>query len=65
MRLTYELADKNNGEDVDEDLPEMDLEEAVGEGGPYPEMGRVEVARRHGHGQHGRLRVGEEVTETE
>ncbi len=42
----------------------MDLEEAVGEGGPHPEVGRVEVTRGHGHCQHRRLRVGQEVAAT-
>ena len=41
----------------------MDLEEAVGEGRPYPEVGRVEVARGHRERQHRRLRVGQEIAE--
>jgi len=59
--LANEFADEHDGEDVNKDLPEVDLEEAVRERGPYPEVGRVEVARRHGHRQHRRLRVGQEV----
>ena len=47
----YELAHQDECEDVHQDLPGVDLQEAVSERRPEPEVWRVEVARRHGEGE--------------
>ena len=46
-----QLSHQRQDYQVQDDLPEVDLEEAVGEGGPDPEVGRPEVAGSHAHAQ--------------
>ena len=41
---SYEFADEYDGEEVNHDLPEVNLQEAVGQLSPHPEVGRVKVA---------------------